>query len=101
MTSIQPEPFGGVVSEGMSLGLPVIATNIGGSLDQVVDGVTGLLIAPGDPTALADSIEKLMDNPELRRQMGTAATERLHKNFSLAEMTKKIERLLEEVTTAN
>ena len=96
MTSIQPEPFGGVVSEAMSLGLPVIATNIGGSQDQVVDGVTGLLIVPGDPTALADSIEKLMDDPELRRRMGTAAVERLRKKFSPAEMARKIERVFSE-----
>lgn len=96
MTSIQPEPFGGVVSEAMSLGLPVIATDVGGSQEQVVDGVTGLLIAPGDPTALADSIEKLMDNPELRRQMGAAAAERLRNKFSLAEMTRKIEQVFSE-----
>jgi glycosyltransferase involved in cell wall biosynthesis len=96
MTSVQPEPFGGVVSEAMSLGLPVIATNIGGSLDQVVDGVTGLLIPPANPEALAEAIEKLMKNPELRQQMGVAAVERLRKNFSLAEMTQKIERIFDE-----
>jgi len=96
MTSVQPEPFGGVVSEAMSLGLPVIATNIGGSLDQVVDGVTGFLVPPANPEALAKAIETLMKNPELRQQMGAAAVERLHKNFSLAEMTKKIERIFDE-----
>ena len=96
MTSVQPEPFGGVVSEAMSLGLPVIATNIGGSLDQVVDGVTGFLVPPANPEALAEAIETLMKNPELRQQMGAAAVERLHKNFSLAEMTKKIERIFDE-----
>jgi glycosyltransferase involved in cell wall biosynthesis len=96
MTSVQPEPFGGVVGEAMSLGLPVIATNIGGSMDQVVEGVTGFLINPGDPGALADSIEKLMENPELRRQMGVAAAERVRTNFSPGEMIGKIERVLAE-----
>lgn len=96
MTSIQPEPFGGVTSEAMSLGLPVIATNIGGSLDQVVDGVTGLLVAPGDPTALADAIEKLMGNSKLRGEMGVAAAERVRTHFSIEEMVRKIDRVLTE-----
>jgi glycosyltransferase involved in cell wall biosynthesis len=96
MTSIQPEPFGGVTSEAMSLGLPVIATNIGGSLDQVVDGVTGLLVTPGDPMALADAIEKLMSSSELRRQMGEAAAKRIREHFSITEMAGKIEAIIDE-----
>ncbi|HEY3931402.1 MAG TPA: glycosyltransferase [Verrucomicrobiae bacterium] len=95
LTSAQPEPFGNVVMEAMGMGLPVIATNIGGSLDQVVDGATGFLIPPANPEALAEAIEKLMKNPELRQRMGIAAVERLHKNFSLAEMTQKIERVFD------
>lgn len=96
LTSAQPEPFGGVVMEAMAMGLPVIATNIGGSLDQVADGVTGLLIPPGDPVTLADAIEKLMVNPEMRRRMGEAGVERIHTHFSLAQMADKIERLFDE-----
>jgi glycosyltransferase involved in cell wall biosynthesis len=96
LTSAQPEPFGGVVMEAMAMGLPVVATNIGGSLDQVADGVTGLLVPPGDSAALADAIEKLMVNPELCRRMGKAGVERIHTHFSLAEMTNKIERLFDD-----
>lgn len=96
LTSAQPEPFGNVVMEAMGMGLPVIATNIGGSLDQVLDGVTGLLIPPGNPEALAEAIEKLAKNPELRRQMGIAGAERLRRDFSLEEMVGKIERVLTE-----
>ncbi len=48
LTSAQPEPFGNVVIEAMGMGLPVIATNIGGSVDQVLDGVTGFLVPPAD-----------------------------------------------------
>lgn len=100
MTSAQPEPFGGVVMEAMSMGLPVIATNIGGSLDQVVDEVTGLFVPPGDATALAEGIERLMLNPELRRQMGSAGRERIVNQFSLPEMVGKIEQLFEERVSA-
>jgi glycosyltransferase involved in cell wall biosynthesis len=97
MTSVQPEPFGGVVSEAMSLGLPVIATNIGGSVDQVVEGETGLLVAPGDPDQLASAIEKLMNDSELRRRMGQAAVARVREHFSTSKMTARIEQLLESV----
>jgi glycosyltransferase involved in cell wall biosynthesis len=92
LTSAQPEPFGNVVMEAMGMGLPVIATNIGGSLDQVVDNVTGFLIRPADASALAEAIKKLMDDPRLRQQMGTEAMKRIQNYFSLEEMTKKIER---------
>jgi glycosyltransferase involved in cell wall biosynthesis len=100
MTSVQPEPFGGVVSEAMSMGLPVVATNIGGSIDQVVEGVTGLLVAPGDPAALADAIESLMRDPELRRRMGDAARTRIREHFSLAEMTRKVEQVFDDASSA-
>jgi glycosyltransferase involved in cell wall biosynthesis len=97
LTSAQPEPFGGVVMEAMSMGLPVIATNIGGSLDQVAEGVTGMLVPPADFTALAGAIEKFMDDPELRRRMGDAGMKRIQECFSLSKMTTEMEDLFEEV----
>jgi glycosyltransferase involved in cell wall biosynthesis len=96
LPSAQPEPFGNVVMEAMGMGVPVIATNIGGSLDQVLNGVTGFLVPPADPEALAGAIEKLIKNPELRQQMGAAAAERLFRNFSLEEMVRKIEQVFSE-----
>lgn len=94
LTSAQPEPFGGVVMEAMAMGLPVVATNIGGSLDQVVDGVTGLLVPPADPAALADAIEKLLLDPARRERMGRSGQDRIRSHFSLAEMVRKIEEVL-------
>ena len=96
LTSAQPEPFGNVVMEAMGMGLPVIATNIGGSLDQVLDGVTGFLVPPADPAALAAAIQKLMSNSELRRRMGEAAASRVQERFSITEMTAKIEAIIGE-----
>ena len=96
MTSVQPEPFGGVVMEAMSMGVPVVATSVGGSLDQVVEGVTGLFVPPGDANALADAIERLMRDPGLCRRMGEAAVDRIRNEFSLAEMAGRIEALFEE-----
>ena len=98
MTSVQPEPFGGVVMEAMSMGLPVIATSIGGSLEQVVDGVTGLFVPPGDTTALAAAVERLAGDRVARERMGKAAVERIATRFSLQETISKIETLFEETT---
>lgn len=97
LPSAYPEPFGGVVMEAMSMGLPVIATNLGGSLDQVVDGVTGFLVPPGDPHSLSERLELLANDAELRRKMGMAGRERIVKNFSLSEMVKKIEAVYDSV----
>ena len=60
LPSAQPEPFGGVVMEAMCMGLPVVATNIGGSVEQVAEGETGYLVSPGDAGALADKLELLL-----------------------------------------
>jgi glycosyltransferase involved in cell wall biosynthesis len=101
MTSVQPEPFGGVVSEAMSLGLPVVATRIGGSLDQIEDNVSGLLVTPGDATALADAIERLMDDPQLRARLGRAAAERIKTHFSLERMRDKMEQVFAEAISGS
>src|SRR5205814_9764510 len=86
LPSAQPEPFGGVVLEAMAMRRPVIATAIGGSLDQVVDGETGFLVPPGDGQMLADKLELLLRQPELRERMGAAGRERLERCFTIQQM---------------
>jgi len=65
-----PEPFGLVGVEAMSHGTPVIATAVGGILEWLVPGQTGLAVPPNDPTALAAAIDHLVGNPALARVMG-------------------------------
>lgn len=72
-TSTTPEPFGRTFLEGMALGRAVIASNEGGPLDVIDDGVDGLLIAPRDPLVLADAVLRLLDNPALRATLGENA----------------------------
>jgi glycosyltransferase involved in cell wall biosynthesis len=91
LPSAQPEPFGGVVIEAMGMGKPVIATAIGGSLDQIVDGKTGFLVPPADPNALADKILTLAKNPELMKRMGQAGMERARTHFDVRQMVEKLE----------
>jgi glycosyltransferase involved in cell wall biosynthesis len=71
--SVIPEPFGQVVVEGMAAGLPVIAADSGGPAEVIAHDITGLLVPPGDPTALAHALRRLASDPELRERLGRAA----------------------------
>ena len=96
LPSAQPEPFGGVVMEAMCMGLPVIATNIGGSTEQVADGESGWLVPPNDPAALADKLETLLRDEMLRKSFGEVAQRRIAEKFTLNGMVEKIVRVYDE-----
>ena len=93
LPSARPEPFGGVVIESMAFGKPVIGTRIGGTIEQVDDARTGLLIEPNDPQALADAIEKLLKDPQGRMAMGKLGYERFMSHFEFEEFFGKIMQL--------
>jgi glycosyltransferase involved in cell wall biosynthesis len=71
------------VLEAMAAGLPVVASDVGGLREQVVDGETGLLVPAGDAAALADALARLIDDPSLRRTMGDASRARAEALFDL------------------
>lgn len=75
MPSLWPDPSPGVVREGMAKGKAVIATNIGGAPEMIVEGKTGLLVSPGDVPALAQAMQRLIDQPEECATIGHAAQE--------------------------
>jgi glycosyltransferase involved in cell wall biosynthesis len=74
--SIWPEPFGLVALEAAAAGKPIVASDIGGLKDTVVDGETGLLVRPGDRGALKAALERLIADAGLRDRMGAAAQRR-------------------------
>jgi glycosyltransferase involved in cell wall biosynthesis len=78
------EGFPMSVLEAMAAGLPVVASAVGGVAEAVVDGETGLLVAPGDVEALAGAIERLLADAQLRRAMGSAGRNRAAEHFDLA-----------------
>jgi glycosyltransferase involved in cell wall biosynthesis len=69
------------ILEAMASGLAVVATDVGAIAEQVVDGETGLLVPPGDPTSLARAIRALADDPALRRAFGAAGRRRAERLF--------------------
>lgn len=77
------EGYGMVAAEAAAHGRPVVASAVGGLLDLVEDGVTGLLVPPGDVPALRAALERLLADPELRARMGAAARERARERLSI------------------
>ena len=71
------------VLEAMAVGLPVVASDVGGLPETVVDGVTGLLAPPESPELLAAALGRLLGSPQQRRQMGDAGLRRVHEMFDL------------------
>ncbi|MCW3095522.1 MAG: glycosyltransferase family 1 protein [Chthonomonadaceae bacterium] len=82
------EPFGLVILEAMALGRPVIATDAGGPREIVEEGVTGLLVPPSDPPALAAAIRKLLADRQGTETMGRRGQERFQARFTAARMAQ-------------
>ena len=76
------EPFGLINLEAMACETPVVASAVGGILEVVEDGDTGLLVEPGRPEALAAAIRRLLEDPERSRAMGRAGRRRVEAQFS-------------------
>lgn len=87
------EGFGIVYLEAAARGLPVVAGNVGGALDAVVDGETGLLVNPDDPAAVAGAISGLLCDPERAAALG-AAGERRARQFSWPIVARQVEDLI-------
>lgn len=77
--SVVAETFGNVVTEGMSRGRAIVASRIGGIVDIIEDGRSGLLVPPGEPAALADVMQRLIDEPDLRTALGAGARRRVER----------------------
>lgn len=88
--SKEPEPFGRVLIEAMAAGRAVVAARGGGVSEVVEDGITGLLVPPGDSEALAQALKWLLKNPEARRRMEIAGRERVIREFSLPAQLSRI-----------
>jgi len=80
------EPFGIVPLEAMACGIPVVASSVGGLIDTVVDGVTGLHVPPRSPDRVAEAVSALLASPQLRARLGAAGAERVRSRYSWARV---------------
>lgn len=82
--------------EAMAVGVPLVASSVGG-LPTLLGGGAGLLVEPGNPSALARNIEKLVDDRELRLQVGLAGKKRIEESYSFEAMVQKVESIYDDV----
>ena len=87
------EGLSSAILVAMANSLPVIATQVGGIPELVVDGETGLLVPPNDAHRLASALRQVLDSESLRRRMGQAARRRVEKNFTLKRKLDQTEQL--------
>ncbi|MCI4326329.1 MAG: glycosyltransferase family 4 protein [Thermoplasmata archaeon] len=94
---VQPsltEPFGMAVLEAMACGRPIVASATGGLADLVQDGENGFLVPPGDASALAAALNRLVADPRLREQMGRASRRRAESQFGIRPVAQSYVDLL-------
>jgi glycosyltransferase involved in cell wall biosynthesis len=80
------------VMEAMAAGLPPVCTAVGGVPELIQHEHTGLLVPPDDESALASALQRLIENSQLRSQLGQAAREYAQRHFDIAVMVKAYER---------
>lgn len=90
------EPFGLVLIEAMAFGVPVVAFDAGGPA-EILDAKSGLLVPIGDEGRLTDALERLISNPDLRRQVGAGGQERFRAHFTATRMADELACALERL----
>jgi spore coat protein SA len=94
------EAFGKPLVEAMATSLPVIATRVGGIPEVVAEGETGVLVPPHDAAALAEAVERLAADPDLRRRLGAAGRARAERLFSYDRIAAELEQVYESLMRA-
>lgn len=97
LPSLWAEPFGIAGIEAGALGLPVVATDVGGVHEWLEDELTGLLVPPADPPALAEAVRRLLADPRRADELGQAARTCIRERFPAAAFRETWRRLAETV----
>lgn len=85
------------ILEALAMAKPVVATAVGGIPEVIEDHITGLLVPPGNPAALAKGILYLLENPQVGEKLGCAGQARVRERFSVGRMVAQHERLYEDL----
>lgn len=96
-TSVEPEPFGLVITEAMAYGVPVVASTLGAPREIIHDGVDGFLVHPGDTEKLASTIIDLLKNDELRKRMGALAKQEVITRYDANTFARAFEQIYLQV----
>jgi glycosyltransferase involved in cell wall biosynthesis len=97
LPSVPPESFGLVLIEAMASGRPVVAHDIPGVRTLVRPGVDGYLAQPGDLADLVEKIDRLVDDPELRRRMGAEGRAKVEASYAWTRVGERLSRMYAEV----
>jgi len=95
------EGFSNSILEYMACGLPVVATDVGGNPEAVVDGQTGIIVPAGDSERLARAMETLLNDVQMRKRMGEKGRQRIVNNFSQSKMLAEMEKLYLDLARAH
>lgn len=95
-SSSEREGLSMAMLEAMAAGVPVVATRVGGTPELIESGITGILVPPGDPQALADGLLALLRSPERSESLRRAARERVRSHFSLSRMVERYQEAYSE-----
>lgn len=101
LTPVSNEGFSNALLEQMAMGIPVIATDVGGNREAIVHGKSGLIIPPNDVNALADAIMNLYKNKKLRKSFGENAKRRIESKFVVDKMVEQMEQFYRDMYRKN
>ena len=87
-----------VVREAQACGVACVVSDIPGARDLIIPGVSGLLVPPANPQAIADALRQLADDPDRRRAMGEAGRRNIAENYRMADYVDYFKRLLKSLT---
>ena len=99
-SSVDPEPFGRVIIEGMAAGVPVIGMDAGAVPEIIEDGVSGVLVPPGDVEALANTVCSLLASPDRSRRLAQEARRRVEERFTVEQYVAGVQRVYEGLVGA-
>jgi len=100
LSTVTQEAFGRVILEAQAAGVPVVATNVGGVIDIIDDGQTGLLVPPKDTDAMAKAVIRIVRDKNLAEQLVANAQTKLKKNFTLKHMASSTIKVYEELLSS-
>jgi glycosyltransferase involved in cell wall biosynthesis len=95
--SVEGDTIPQVLMQALAMGLPVVSTTVGSIPDVILDGETGFIVPPRDSLALADRIERLLDNASLRADFGVRGRALIERSYSLDRMLDELEHVYARV----